>query len=87
MPPVKVLLMKTTSKCQVTLPLQQRKAAGILPRQEVETFVIVHAGRPVIAIAPARPQGKGSAMAAKWTDSLKGRGSTDSILREVRGQG
>jgi bifunctional DNA-binding transcriptional regulator/antitoxin component of YhaV-PrlF toxin-antitoxin module len=85
--PVKVLLMKTTSKCQVTLPLHQRKVAGILPRQEVETFVIVHAGRPVIAIAPARPQGKGSAMAAKWTDSLKGRGSTDSILRELRGQG
>jgi hypothetical protein len=25
-------------------------------------------------------------MAAKWTDSLKGQGSTDSILREVRGQ-
>jgi hypothetical protein len=67
--------MMTTSKCQVTLPLQQRKAAGILPRQEVETFVIVHAERPFIA------------MADKWIGAFKGRGSTDAILREVRGQG
>jgi hypothetical protein len=67
--------MKTTSKCEVTLPLQQHKAAGILPRQEVETFVIVHAGRPVIA------------MADKWICAFKGRGSRDAILREVSGQG
>lgn len=75
MSPVKVLPMKTTSKCEVTLPLQQHKAAGILPRQEVETFVIVHAGRPVIA------------MADKWIGAFKGRGSRDAILREVSGQG
>jgi bifunctional DNA-binding transcriptional regulator/antitoxin component of YhaV-PrlF toxin-antitoxin module len=78
--------MKTTSKCQVTLPLHQRKAVGIHPRQDFETFVIVHAGRPVIAIAPADQQSKGSGMASKWIGLLKGQGTTDSILREVRGQ-
>lgn len=32
--------MKTTRKCQVTLPRKLREAVGIKPRQEVETFVI-----------------------------------------------
>ena len=77
--------MMTTSKCQVTLPLRLREVVGIKPRQEVETFVLDHGGRPVIAIAPAANRGKGAAMAARWIGSLKGQGSTDKILREIRG--
>ena len=77
--------MMTTSKCQVTLPRRLREVVGITPRQEVETFVIEHGGRPVIAIAPAVNQSKGASMAARWVGCLKGRGTTDEILRGIRG--
>ncbi len=79
--------MKTTSKCQVTLPRIMREAVGITARQEVETFVLQHEGRPVIAIAPAVKPGKGAALAARWVGCLKGSGTTDEILRGIRGQG
>jgi len=77
--------MMTTSKCQVTLPLRLREAVGIKPRQEVETFVIEHGGRAVIAIAPAFNRSQGTALASRWVGCLKGRGTTDKILRELRG--
>jgi hypothetical protein len=62
-----------------------REEVGIFPRQEVETFVLEHAGRPVIAIAPAASQSKGASMAARWVGRLQGRATTDEILRELRG--
>lgn len=77
--------MKTTSKCQVTLPRQQREEVGIKPRQEVETFVLDHGGRMVIAVAPKLNLTKGEAMVARIRGTLKGKGTTDEILREVRG--
>jgi len=77
--------MKTTSKCQVTLPARLRAAVGIKPRQEVETFVIDHGGRPVIAIAPASNRSQGADLAARWVGCQKGRGTTDQMLREIRG--
>lgn len=78
--------MMTTSKCQVTLPQKLREVVGIGPRQEVETFVFDHGGRPVIAIAPASNRGKGAEMAARWVGCLKGQGSTDKLLLEIRGR-
>jgi bifunctional DNA-binding transcriptional regulator/antitoxin component of YhaV-PrlF toxin-antitoxin module len=78
--------MKTTSKCQVTLPRHQREAVGIKPRQEVEMFVIEHGGRPVIGIAPKLKLSKGERMVARLRGTLKGQGTTDEILREVRGR-
>ena len=77
--------LMTTSKCQVTLPRRLREVVGIKPRQEVETFIIDHGGRPVIAIAPAGNRKKGSAMAERWVGCLKGQGTTNAILREIRG--
>jgi len=77
--------MRTTSKCQVTLPRRLREVVGITPRQEVETFVLEHGGRTVIAIAPAANQSKGASMAARWVGCMKGRGTTDEILRGIRG--
>jgi len=77
--------MMTTSKCQVTLPRRLREAVGIKPRQEVETFVIDHGGRAVIAIAPASDQSRGTAMASRWVGCLKGQGTTNEILRNIRG--
>ncbi len=79
--------MKTTSKCQVTLPRILRTKVGITPRQEVDAFVLQHEGRPVIAIAPAVKPGKGAPLAARWVGCLKESGSTDEILRGIRGHG
>jgi bifunctional DNA-binding transcriptional regulator/antitoxin component of YhaV-PrlF toxin-antitoxin module len=76
--------MKTTSKCQVTLPRQLREEAGIKPRQEVESFTIEHGGRVVIAIAPKLS--KGAQMVARMRGTLRGKGTTDEILGEVRGR-
>ncbi|MEX1117297.1 MAG: AbrB/MazE/SpoVT family DNA-binding domain-containing protein [Terrimicrobiaceae bacterium] len=78
--------MKTTSKCQVTLPRRLREEVGIKPRQEVETFVIEHAGRMVIALAPKAIKSKGVALASGWVGCLKNQGSTDEILAEARGR-
>lgn len=77
----------TTSKCQVTLPRRLREALGIKPRQEVETFVLDHGGRAVIAIAPASDRSQGTALASRWVGCLKGHGTTSEILREARGGG
>jgi len=78
--------MMTTSKCQVTLPRKLRDAVGIKPRQEVETFVLDHGGRPIIGIAPKTNPGKGAEMAARWVGCLKGQGSTDKLLLQIRGR-
>jgi len=68
----------------LTEPL--RAVVGIGPGQEVDAFVIEHEGRPVIAIAPVKGQTKGQIMAARLSGFLKGKGTTDSILKEVRGR-
>lgn len=78
--------MKTTSKCQVTLTKPLRSAVGIGPCQKVEAFVIQHEGRPVIAIAPAAGHSNGELMAARLEGFLRGKGTTDRILKEVRGK-
>ncbi len=78
--------MRTTSKCQVTLPRKLREVVGIKPRQEVETFLLDHGGRQVIAIAPATHQAKGAEMAARWVGCLKGVDSTDELLLSIRGR-
>ncbi len=77
--------MRTTSKCQVTLPRRLREVVGIKPRQEVETFVIEHGGRALIAIAPASNRSQGAAMASRWVGCLQGQGTTDEILLAARG--
>ncbi len=77
--------MKTTSKCQITLPLRLRMEAGIKPNEEVETFIIEHGGRSVIAVAPASNTSKGEALAARWVGTLGQGATSDQLLREMRG--
>lgn len=77
--------MNATSKCQITLPCRLREAVGIGPRQEVETFLIEHDGRPVIAIAPISDRSRGRELASRWVGCLKERGTTDQLLCELRG--
>jgi bifunctional DNA-binding transcriptional regulator/antitoxin component of YhaV-PrlF toxin-antitoxin module len=78
--------VKTTSKCQVTLPLPMRQEVGIEPNSEVEPFVAVINGRKVIAIAPAKGKTRGELIVQRMKGFLKGRGSTDQILRVIRGE-
>ncbi len=78
--------MKTTSKCQVTLTQPLRSAVGIGPGQRVNAFIIDYEGRPVIAIAPISGETKGQAMADRLTGFLKNKGTTNAILKEVRGR-
>ena len=78
--------MKTTSKCQVTLTQPLRSVVGIGPGQQVDAFIIQHEGKPVIAIAPVSGESKGQAMADRLTGFLKNKGTTDTILKEVRGR-
>lgn len=78
--------VKTTSKCQVTLPLPMRMEVGIEPNAEVEPFVAMVAGRKVIAIAPAKGKTRAQLIVERLKGFLKGRGCTDRILRSARGK-
>jgi len=79
--------MKTTSKCQVTLPRPLRQEVGIEPNTEVEPFVALINGRKVIAIAPAKGKTRGELIVRRLKGFLKGSGSTEQILRLARGEG
>jgi bifunctional DNA-binding transcriptional regulator/antitoxin component of YhaV-PrlF toxin-antitoxin module len=78
--------MKTTSKCQVTLPQPMRREVGIEPNAEVEPFVAIIDGRKVIAIAPAQGKTRGELIVQRMRGFIKGQGSTDQILRLARGE-
>ncbi len=75
--------MKITSKGQVTIPIEIREQAGLLPNTEVE-FSIEH-GKVVVRKA-AGPRHRGR----RLTEALQGKGSvrmsTDEILALTRGE-
>ena len=77
--------MRITSKGQVTIPVEIREQAGLLPHTEV---VFEFDGKAVrILPAPkARPDGRGARLVAH----LRGRGdvalSTDAIMALTRGE-
>jgi len=63
-----------------------RREVGIEPRTEVEPFVATIQGRKVIAIAPVRGQTRGELMVQRMKGFLKGKGRTNRILRQTRGE-
>ena len=75
--------MKITSKGQVTIPVDIRKKAGLLPETEVEFEM---AGGQVVI----RKVRGGSARGGRLIEALKGRGtvrmSTDQIMALTRGE-
>ena len=75
--------MKITSKGQVTIPVDIREKAGLLPETEVEFEM---AGGQVVI----RKVRGGSARAGRLIEALKGRGtvrmSTDQIMALTRGE-
>jgi AbrB family looped-hinge helix DNA binding protein len=75
--------MKITSKGQVTIPMEIRKQAGLLPNTDVE-FVV--AGKSVCIRKVAHAHRRGRALIA----ALRGKGcvkmTTDEIMRLTRGE-
>jgi bifunctional DNA-binding transcriptional regulator/antitoxin component of YhaV-PrlF toxin-antitoxin module len=70
----------------VTLPRRMREEVGIEPNSEVEPFVAVVDGRKVIAFAPSKARTRGGVMVERLKGFLKGQGSSQEILRLVRGE-
>lgn len=78
--------MRITSKGQVTIPVEIREQAGLLPHTEVE-FVFDGATVRVIPVKAGRKPGRGARLIAH----LRGRGdvamSTDAIMALTREDG
>lgn len=76
--------MRITSKGQVTIPIEIRRRAGLMPDTEVE---FRYDGKTVrlVKVASARREGRG----AKLVERLRGRGdvglTTDEIMVLMRG--
>ncbi len=77
--------MRITSKGQVTIPIEIREQAGLLPDTEVDFEFDGRAVRIVKVRTPKRP-GRGDLLVAR----LRGRGdvamSTDEIMALTRGK-
>ena len=78
--------MRITSKGQVTIPLQIRERAGLLPHAEVEFELDGKAVR--IRRVKTRDHGDGAGRGARVVAHLRGRGdvamSTDAIMALTR---
>ena len=74
--------MRITSKGQVTIPIEIRERAGLLPNTEVE---FAYDGK-VVKLRRARSKGKGRG--ARLVEQLRGRGdvkmTTDEIMALMR---
>lgn len=69
--------MRVTSKGQVTIPIEIRRQAGLLPDTEVE-FVLVN-GNVVVRKASGTSRGRGQ----RLIESLRGRAQTNRTTEEI----
>ena len=76
--------MRITSKGQVTIPIEIRRQAGLLPDTEVE--FVVEDGNVVVRKAAGKSRGRGQ----RLVESLRGRArtgwTTDEIMALTRGE-
>jgi AbrB family looped-hinge helix DNA binding protein len=76
--------MKITSKGQVTIPLEIRTRAGLLPHTEVE--FAVRGGTVTLRKVKRAPRGRGT----RLIERMRGRGTvrmtTDEIMALTRGE-
>lgn len=77
--------MRMTSKGQVTIPVELREKAGLLPNTEVEFELVGKAVRIKRATTPERP-GRGASTIARLRGSATVRMSTDQLLALTRGR-
>ena len=76
--------MRMTSKGQVTIPIELREKAGLLPNTEVEFELVGRSVRIKRARSPGRP-GRGASAVARLRGSATVQMSTDQILALTRG--
>ena len=74
--------MRVTSKGQVTIPIEVRQKAGLLPNTEVE-FVV--RGNAVIVKKAEKPPRRGRRLVAVMRGKATKRLSTDEIMALTRG--
>jgi AbrB family looped-hinge helix DNA binding protein len=78
--------MRITSKGQVTIPLDIRNRAGLLPGAEVEFSLRGH----TVVLQKARGKGTTRGRGARLLEAMRGRGTvkmtTDQIMALTRGE-
>ena len=75
--------MKVTSKGQVTIPVEIRERAGILPGTEVEFEVI---GKAVTLRKVKKSSRRGRSIVARMRGRATGKMTTDEIMALTRGE-
>lgn len=75
--------MRITDKGQVTVPIELRKALGILPNTEVE---FVRSGRNLILRKSGAKKTRGERLIAAMRGKATGKLSTDQIMALTRGR-
>ena len=76
--------MRITSKGQVTIPVEIRERAGLLPNTEVD-FVLEGGAVRIVRARPGRAPSRGEAAVRRLRGSATVRMSTDAIMALTRG--
>ncbi len=75
--------MRITSKGQVTIPIEIREKAGLLPHTEVE-FRLERGAVRIVRAEPGRREGRGREILGRLRDRASVKLSTDEILALTR---
>lgn len=78
------MTMRITSKGQVTIPIEIREKAGLLPNTEVD-FVLVRGGVRLVKAKAKGRRGRGDEVIRRLRGSGTVRMSTDEIMALTRG--
>ena len=76
--------MRITSKGQVTIPVELREKAGLLPGAEVD-FELDGEGVRIVKAAASRTETRGQRIVRRMWRRAPGRMSTDEIMALMRG--
>jgi AbrB family looped-hinge helix DNA binding protein len=77
--------MRITSKGQVTIPIEIREKAGLLPNTEV-VFEFDGTSVKLLPAPASGPEGRGAALLRRLKGSATVRMSTDQIMAATRGR-
>lgn len=77
--------MRITSKGQVTIPVEIRERAGLLPHMEVN-FVLEGGAVRIVRARPRRGVSRGQAVVRRLRGSATVKMSTDAIMALTRGR-
>ena len=77
--------MRITSKGQVTIPVEIRERAGLLPNTEVD-FVLDRGGVRLVKVKTKARRGRGDEVIRRLRGSGTVRMSTDEIMALTRGR-